>query len=286
MTDKLKGHLLAIITVSIWSASFIISKLLLETLTPLQILYSRFVIAIIFLTILYPKFEKPKKLGEELLFLLIGGSFIGYFLFENSALQYTYSSNVSLMDSTIPLLTGLLSILVLKKRFFTVKSTIGLVLAYSGVVVIIINGSQFEGVEPLGDFLAFGAAVMFAIYSVVIQKIDTEYTLIQLTRKIFFYGLVVLTPIAMFNKLSYSNIPFSIPLIGALLFLAIISSSLAFIFWNHALKTIGSTKTNQYIYLIPIITTVLSAIILKEHITFFTIIGTLLILTGVYLSEQ
>ena len=121
MTTALKGHIQALITIVIWSSTFIVSKLLLGQMAPLQVLFTRFLIAIIFLSILHPRFKKPVSVKEELFFLAIGTSLASYFIFENSALQKTYSSNVSLIVATIPFLTGILSQLVDKTRFFNVK---------------------------------------------------------------------------------------------------------------------------------------------------------------------
>jgi len=286
MSPAVKGHLLAFITITIWSSTFIISKWLLDQMVPLQILLGRFIIAIIFLSIIHPRFKKPVSLREELLFLAIGTALASYFVFENSALQWTYSSNVSLIVATIPFMTGILSRLVYKTPFFTLHGVIGLVMAYLGVLIIIINGSQLEGVEPIGDLLAIGAAVMFAIYSVFMLKTGSAYTLIQLTRKVFVYGLVALS--LMLAVIREPVIPESLTGQGfaSLFYLGIVASSLAFIFWNRAIQAIGPVKTNQYIYLIPVMTTLFAAILLQEPVTWLTIAGAAMILAGLYLSEK
>lgn len=286
MSTTLKGHLQALVTIAIWSSTFIISKLLLGQMTPLQILFSRFLIAIVFLSIIHPRFKKPVSIVEELLFLVIGAALAGYFVFENSALQRTYSSNVSLIVATIPFLTGIMSMVFYKTRFFNPKSIAGLIAAYLGVLVIIINGSRFEGVEPVGDLLALGAALMFAIYSILMQKTGTGYTLIQLTRKVFIYGFLVLALTLLISGQPIVPSGLNGQGVASVFYLGIVASSMAFILWNHAIKAIGPIKTNQYIYLIPVMTTVVSAIVLKEQITWLTLVGAVLILFGLYLSEH
>ncbi len=286
MKSQLRGHLFAIITISIWSSTFIISKMVLTSLDPLQVLLIRYMMAVVFLFLLYPKFERPKSWREELLFLCIGASLVGYFVFENSALQRTYSSNVSLIVATIPLMTGVLSIWLLKSGKMTVKNTIGFIIAYAGVAVVIINGSSLEGVNPLGDLLAFGAAVMFAIYTVIMEKSKQKYHLIQKTRKVFIYGLMVLIGMFFFAGESFSHVVWHRTLIGSLLYLGIVASSLAFIMWNDAIHCIGPIRTNLYIYLVPVMTTVFAYLILGEKITGLTLLGTVGILAGLYLSEH
>ena len=286
MKTSIKGHIFAVTTITIWSSTFIVSKILLNQFTPLQILVVRYLLAIVFLTLLYPKFKKPTSIKEEILFLFIGGALAFYFVFENTALQHTYSSNVSLIVATIPLLTGILSMIVYKTHFFTLKSIIGFILAYLGVFLIIINGSKFEGVEPIGDFLALGAAAMFAIYSVLMEKTSKDYHMIQLTRKVFLYGLLVLLFVVVVKGQPVTFEVINARIVASMLFLGIVASSLAFILWNNAIKAIGPVKTNQYIYLIPVVTTIMSALVLKEKITYMTLIGTLLIIMGLYLSEK
>lgn len=286
MNQQVRGHLFALLTISIWSSTFVLSKIILETLTPLQVLLIRYGLAVFFLTLMYPKFKKPTSLKEELIFMTIGGSLVGYFLFENSALQLTYSSNVSLIVATIPLMTGFLSMFFLGTKFLTVRNVLGFVIAYSGVTVIIINGSRLEGVAPLGDALAFGAAVMFAVYSIVMEKAEEDYHLIQRTRKVFLYGFIMLLLIVVFSGQSFGDIKVTAPLGLSLVYLGLVASSLAFIMWNEAIHQLGPVRTNLYIYLVPVVTTVFARIILKEQITWLSVLGTLGILAGLYLSEH
>ena len=286
MSPALKGHLLAFITITIWSSTFIISKWLLDQMVPLQILLGRFIIAIIFLSIIHPRFKKPVSLREELLFLAIGTALASYFVFENSALQWTYSSNVSLIVATIPFMTGILSRLVYKTPFFTLQGVIGLVMAYLGVLIIIINGSQLEGIEPIGDLLAIGAALMFAVYSVFMLKTGTGYTLIQLTRKVFIYGIIALAVMLLISGETFLPESLNGQGLASLFYLGLVASSLAFIFWNRAIQAIGPVKTNQYIYLIPVMTTLFASILLHEPVTWLTIAGAAMILVGLYLSER
>lgn len=286
MINKFKGYILAITTISIWSSTFIVSKVLLKQLTPLQILFYRFTISTLFLSIIYPKFKKPKNIKEEILFLLAGACLALYFFFENTALVHTYSSNVSLIDSTIPLITGALSVIIYKKSFFTRNSIFGFILAYIGVLLIVINGNKLVGVEPIGDLFAFIAAVMFALYTLLMQKIPNDYHLIELTRKVMFYGLLVLGVIIFISGESLKVETIDLQLIMYMLFLGVAASSLAFIMWNKAINIIGSLRTNQYIYLIPVITTILSAILINEKITIITILGTALIVFGLFIAER
>jgi drug/metabolite transporter (DMT)-like permease len=163
---------------------------------------------------------------------------------------------------------------------------IGFVVAYLGVLLIILNGDKVVGVEPIGDFFALMAAVMFAIYSLVLQRIQKGYHLIELTRKVFLYGLLTLGSVILVTGERLQVEKINTNLVISMLFLGLIASTLAFLMWNSAIESIGSIKTNQYIYLVPVITTVLSAIVIGEKITIMTVIGAALIIFGLYRSQQ
>ncbi|NLO35263.1 MAG: DMT family transporter [Clostridiaceae bacterium] len=281
-----KGHLFALVTVAIWSSTFIISKVLLEELSPLQVLLARFLVALAALSVLYPHFSKPVSWREEGLFLAIGAALAAYFLLENRALQLTYAANVSLIDATIPLLTGLLSLLLFRKRLFGIRSAAGLVLAYLGVFLIIRNSQQASGLALNGDLLALGAAVMFAVYSLLMEKTRHGLHLVQLTRKVFVYGFVVLAGFALVSRQPPAVRSVSTGTIAGILFLGIAASSLAFILWNQAIRAIGPARTNQYIYFSPLLTTILSAILLDEPVSLYTGAGAALILAGLILADR
>lgn len=283
---KFKGHIFAIGTILIWGSTFIVSKILLEQMSPLQILFYRFLMAVVFLSLFYPKFRKPAGIKEELLFLTTGGCLALYYFFENSALKHTYSSNVSLIVATIPLITAFISGLIYKTPFFNRKNLIGFVVAYSGVLLIILNGNKLAGVEPVGDLFAFLAAVMFAVYSLILQKVQKGYQLIELTRKVFIYGLIILGVIILFSGESLHVQGINFKILVSMLFLGLVASTLAFLMWNSAIESIGSIKTNQYIYLVPIITTVLSSVVIGEKVTIMTVIGAALIILGLYSSQN
>lgn len=163
--SSLKGHLLALFSVLVWGTTFIATKILLEAFEPVDILFYRFLIGYIMLWILYPHTFKAESKKDEFLLFLSGASGVTiYFLCENFALTYTYASNVSILVATAPFVTGLLARIFLKeplKRSFV----IGFLLSIVGIVLITTNGSIMLHLNPLGDLLAIGASICWAVYS-------------------------------------------------------------------------------------------------------------------------
>lgn len=131
------------------------------------------------------------------------------------------------------------------------------------------------------------AAVAWAIYSILTRKISTlGYNTIQTTRRIFMYGLLFMLPMLFYTDFHLETGDFaSMTALGNLLFLGLGASALCFVTWNSAVKLLGAIKTSVYIYLVPVVTVAASVMILDEPLTASLIIGTVLILVGLWLSQ-
>ncbi len=108
-TKNTIGHTAALFTVVVWGTTFISTKILLDVFRPVEILFYRFVMALIFLFILYPQFLNIREKKRELLFIGAGISGVTlYYLLENIALTYTMASNVAVIVATVPFFTGII----------------------------------------------------------------------------------------------------------------------------------------------------------------------------------
>lgn len=289
MTDKkLILNLLALITVVIWATTFISSKILLNTFTPLEVMFYRFIIAYFLLLIIHPRFHKIDSLKEEAMFLLAGitgGSL--YFLTENTAVKISQVSNVGLIVATAPIITALLAHFFTKGERLNRNLVYGFIIAISGVFLVMFNGNFMLKLNPLGDVLALGAAISWSVYSITTKKFGSKYNSLYLTRKIFFYALLTMIPFLFTSEFNFDvNKILTFKSLSNLLFLGIVASSLCYVVWNFTVDKLGVIKTNNYIYLIPAITLIFSVLILNEKITLYSSLGAVLIFLGVYISEH
>lgn len=283
------GHLAALGTILIWGTTYVATKVLLQSFTPVEILFTRFIIGYIALLIFYPHRLKTKDYKEELLLMAAGITGITlFFLLENIALMYTLASNVGIIVSISPLITAvfahfLLSGEKLKPQFFA-----GFVIALVGIVLIGFNGSFVLKLNPLGDFLAALAAAVWAIYSVIMRKISQfGYNTIACTRRSFLYGLIFMLPALFFMKFNLDLNRFTdMKIILNFLFLSLGASATCFATWNWAVGVLGAVKTSFYIYIIPVVTIISSALILHERITLLAFSGAVLTLSGLFISER
>lgn len=282
-------HILAIITSAIWGTTFISSKLLLqEGLSPAAIMILRFVLAYVLMLPFVKGKWFCKSLKDELLMVLLGisgGSL--YFLLENTALVYTQASNVAIIIAATPLLT-MLTVNLLDRGKRTSKRLYGYsLMSLAGVALVILNGNFVLKLNPIGDLLTFGAVVTWVIYSIIIARLQDSYPSMMITRKIFFYGIVTLLPYFLIEPWGVTWEMLSRPMVwGNIAYLGVLASLVCYAAWNIVLKRLGAVDATNYLYINPIVAMITAFLLLGERITPLAIVGTALILVGVYLAER
>lgn len=282
------GHLAALFTIVVWGTTFISTKVLLKDFQPVEILIIRFVIGYLLLLAVKPGIIRLKNKKQEWVFAAAGLCGIClYFLLENIALTYTLASNVGVIISAAPFFTAFLTQIFMKEEGrLHLSFFLGFGVAIAGICMISFGGRQFA-LNPKGDLLALAAAFVWACYSVLTKKISGYgYSTIQTTRHTFGYGILFMIPAAfvfdfhlgitrLFDPVNLLNI----------LFLGAGASALCFVTWNFAVQILGAVRTSVYIYVVPVVTIVMSVLILHEELTGMAAAGAGLTLVGLIMSE-
>lgn len=281
-------HAFAIFTVMVWGTTFVSTKVLINTgLSPVEILCYRFLLAYLcLLMVAHNRWQADTWKDEGLLCLsgLCGGSL--YFIAENTALGITLASNVSLLICTAPLFTILLSSLCYKERLQR-KQLYGSVVALAGVGMVVLNGSLLLQVNPVGDLLTLTAAILWACYCLLLKRLGKKYSTLFITRKVFFYGIVSLgIYVCLFPQPMAFELLHQPAVYLNLLFLGVVASMLCYLLWNTAVRQLGASKTANYIYVVPLITLLTSALFLSEPLTIVSLLGATCIIGGVYVAER
>ena len=300
--SHLPYHLVALVTVTIWGSTFVFTKLLLlNGLSPAQIFMFRFLIAYVLLVVFslcqrrcFRWFSDSWK-DEMLMFALgvTGGSL--YFLAENESLNYTTTTNTSLIVCACPLVAALLISLFYKSQRLRKMQAFGSLIAVIGVAVVVLNGRFVLHLSPIGDALALLANLCWAFYSLFLIPVNSKYDAVFITRKVFFYGLLTMIPYFLVRQ---SELPLFMggtldlhmllqpDVMANLLFLGCVASMLCFLWWTWVMRKLGAVVATNYVYINPIATVVFAWWILAEQITSFFVLGSVLILMGMYLADR
>ena len=289
-SNQVLGHLTALLVVMIWGETFVSTKMLLNAgLMPADIFFYRFLLAYVLTWFVsYKRFFCRNITDELTTFALgvLGGSL--YFLTENMALVYSTASNVAILLSSCPLLTALLLSIFYKSERLSKKQIFGSLLAFLGMVMVVLNGQLILHLNPRGDALAIGAAVCWAFYSLLMKRVMHKYSSWFISRKVFFYGLLTILPYyALVSPLNTDVNILSRPVVyGNLLYLGSVASMFCYIMWNWTLSKLGAVKATNYLYLQSLFTMLFASLILHERITWMAIAGAAILILGMIRAER
>ena len=304
---KLLGYILAVLAIFFWGITFVCTKYLLNDFSALEILFFRFIAAYLGLWLIHPKWEKI-AFKDNILFALAGLTGVVVYQFaENIAINFTTASNVSVIVSICPLFTAIIAQIFLKEKHINLWFIIGFVICIIGVSFVSLNGRTDLSINPKGDLLAMLASVSWGFYSLVVSLLNRRnYDPICSTRRIFFFAVILMIPLVLvgihFNNAGLEGgvadsmlVDFSAAVNKArfvnplnviyILFLGLIASGFCFAAWNKACLELGTVKITKGLYLIPVVTIIFAFFILGEKITWMGALGTIITITGLFISE-
>ena len=285
---KIQGHLCALFTVMVWGTTFVSTKVLLRTFTPMEIMVARFAIGFLALLAAGSGLMRPQKRRHEGLFALAGLFGVTlYFLMENIALTYISASLVGVIVAAAPLCTAIAAAVALHEKL-TRWFFLGFFCAMAGIALASLAGVHELHLDPRGALLCIGAAAVWGVYSVLVRRLGAMgYRTVPLTCRIFGYGLLFLLVPAVLEGFPTPFSAWVAPQhLANLLFLGLCASAACFVTWNRAVFLLGPIRTSAYIYASPVVTIVCSAVVLHERMTPVMWLGTALALGGLILSER
>lgn len=282
-------YVIAFVIVVIWGCTFVQTKILINSgLRPDEIFLFRFTLAYILILPLAGKRLFLDNWTDEVLAValgLTGGSL--YFVTENYALAYGYCSNVALIVCLTPMITALIVGCFYKSERMGRSAVIGSAIAFVGMALVVFNGNFILQLSPLGDVLALAACLCWALYTLIIKRLQDKYSNMLITRKIFGYGLLTILPMLLVRGVDIELLVDGGAVVwGNILFLGCVASLLCFLGWNFCLERLGTVRATNLLYLNPVISITTSAIVLGERVTWIAILGAVLILTGLYCMRR
>jgi drug/metabolite transporter (DMT)-like permease len=288
MNRTLVGILCGLGAASIWGGMYVVSKVVLEIIPPFSLVTLRLILGgITLVTVLFirgfPAISR-KQIGQ-----VVGVGFVGYGI--SLSLQFlgtklSTAANGSLVTSATPAFVLLFAWLLLKERI-TVRRLMALFLATLGVIAVIDpRSAQLNPELFLGNLLLIGAAVTWALYSVLVRKVTQNIDVLLFSLVAFLGGLPVVIPAAAW-ELSMAGMGTITPgVIAGVLFLGIISTALAMVLWNTAFAFVDASVASLTFFAQPVVGTLLGWFFLKETITPLFLLGGLLIGIGLVISSR
>ena len=278
----------AVAAMLFWGMSFVWSSILLKYYQPITIIFIRLLISSIFLfciIILFGKFQKIRR--RDYKWFLLNALFnpFLYFLGENYGLKYSTSTIAAVIIATIPVFSPLAGYLAYREklRWF---NFIGIGLSFGGITIMLLSKGMQLQVSFLGVLFLGGAVVSALLYTIMLKKLSATYSPLNIIGIQNFIGIFLFLPLFLIFEFPQAlSITPNREIISSFLMLAILASSLSFVFFAHTVKILGIIKANIFSNLIPVFAALFSFWILDESFTMQKIIGIVIVILGVYITE-
>jgi len=281
-----------LIAIVVWAFAFPFIKIGLDELSFINLTILRFfIVCCVLLLILIIQSKKISKLQKkDIIPIFILGFFgvIMYHLGLNYGEQYVSPGAASLIIATIPIQILILASIFLKEKI-TFTKLAGIIFGLIGVLIISIWGTVGATLEInyiIAAIAIFIAATFGAFYTIAGKKLLDRYSGLSLSIYAMVLGSIGLLPLAINNSLISQVSNLSAKGWFAIIFLGIFSSVIGYIIWYIALEKKTACEISIYLYLIPILSTIISYFLLNEEITFLFILGGALVIFGLFIVNM
>ncbi len=286
--NQFKAYLFIILAMIIWGFSFVWSKSVLQVLSPLPVVALRYFLAalfsVFFLMINKKNFKVKKKDIPLLILLSLSEPFL-YSLCEIFGIAFTSSGIAAIVISTIPITVAIANFFYIKEKL-TLLNFLGIIISFTGIVVIIIDKSFTLYASYKGVFFLLGAVLAATIAGFILKKLANTYSIPTIISYQNIFSSLFFLPILFYYEQEIINTPVNFEVSFSLLSLAILASIVAFSLYTYGITKIGLTKTMVFANLIPIFTVIIAYFYFKEIVTIQKAIGMFIVIAGLFLSQR
>lgn len=271
-----------------WSLSFIWYKQAFIYYKPVSVMTLRLLIAVPLLFVLSCIARKPIRVQKRHLpwFFLIGffEPFL-YFMGESYGVSLVSSTTASVIISTIPLFAPIAAVFFYRERF-TIINYIGLVVSFTGVLLILTSEGKIELNRLAGVLFLMVSVFSTIFYSVFVKRLMDYYSAFTIVTYQSFFGFFLFLPVFMFTEWShFITVKHDFVSLLPVLKLGIFASSIAFVLFVFSIKNLGIAKTNMFVNLIPVLTAIFSFFLLNEAFPVIKIIGIAIVISGLMFTQ-
>ena len=291
--QNIKAYIMLVCASLFWAGNFMIGKYaFLSEIPPLSLVFYRWsLVWIILLPFTYKEIIKYKDtiLNNLTLLFFLGLTSVGLFnSFTYLSLIHTQVINASLFNTAIP------AIIILLCFLFKIERTnkfqiLGLIISVCGILAIITK-LKLDILLSLnfnkGDLIMIGGVLTWGVYSTLLKKKQFTLPLLTLVHVICTFGLISVFPQFLYEFSNEQTIQFDVNLIYTLIFLALFPSIGSYYCWAGAVSIIGANRAGISLSLIPLFSSIMAIAIYDEVFQFFHLIGAILIILGLFLSNK
>ena len=287
-----QSYIKLILVTIFFASNFIIARVTSVVLSPITSSTLRFVIASFFLLIIVlQKYRKLPKINIYQLFIItllgtigIAGDSLCFF----SGLKYTTASKASVIVALNPIFLAIFSKIFFNEKLNLLKLT-GIFISLIGTVVVITNGAVFSvlrGNISIGELYILGAVLCWVIFTLLGKSISENLDSIIILLYASIVGSIMLGVIG-FQQGSFIDFRnMNLWIMLGYLSIGILGTAVSYKFYYESVYSIGASRSGIFLNLVPVFATISGIIILKEHLTFAFLAGSLMVLTGVYITNH
>ncbi|AFM40678.1 DMT(drug/metabolite transporter) superfamily permease [Desulfosporosinus acidiphilus SJ4] len=274
-SEQFYANLAMLAVIIFWGISYVSIKITVVEIPPITMALIRFALASIILGIILRRVEPQARLDKsDLPKMFLGGVFgiTIYFLFENYGVKLSSATNASLIVSVVPIITIMLDILFFHSKLSIMKIA-GVFIAIGGsYLAVTANGKvDLNSGHFLGNILMLCAMLSWAFFTLVNKSLQKKYSGLFLTTYQTFFGTLCFIPLSLFEYKEWR--PFSLTVLGNLLFLAVFCSVAGYVLYTYALKRLDVALTTIYLNLIPVVGVLSGYLILRESVLPIQLVG-------------
>jgi len=282
--QKVAMHIYAIIAIHLWALGYVLTRVAVRHFTPEAVSFLRYLVAATSLLLFATakKMRLPKLRDVPLLFLGGAIGFAVYVYMINLGSQTLEASNISFIVSTAPIITALLARIVLHEKM-GLLGWLSVLCAFTGVGIITLFDGGFAFTS--GAIWICFAAILVSTYNIYQRKLLRRYSPLEITTYCVIAGALLLS---VFAPQSFPQLLNAEPIgIAVIIILGMFSAGIAYACWACALSLAEKTsEVTNYMFVTPIITTILGLVLIGEIPGISVFIGGFLVLMGVVLINK
>lgn len=295
--ERIKSYILLLIVTAIWGIAGPVIKYTLPDFPPMIFLTYRFFISSILMIpivlVFKPKFPKSKR---EIFMLTLAGLFGSSINLGLMFFGYDKSNvlDASIIGNTAPVFVVLGGVILLKEKI-TKKEFVGIAITLLGTIIVAIeplfNGWQIGERSIIGNLLIVLANITWVLYIVITKKeLQHKISVLLMTTYMFVLGFITTLPFALIQTEGLGNLLLMISLAPfkahmGVWYMAVLSGSLAYFLYQEGQKKIEASEATLFGYLSPLFAAPLAIFWLKENITIPFLIGTAIVVAGLFIAE-